>query len=392
MSTGGTSADRTGVTPGDGLRVLPVRGIGEIRPGDDLAGLLASAAPWLADGDVVVVTSKIISKAEGRLVPVPPDGPGYESARAAVLAGQTARVVATRGQTQIVVTHHGFVLAAAGVDASNVERGYLVLLPADPDASARALRAGLRARAGVDVAVIISDTMGRPWRVGLTDVALGAAGIDALRDHRGEADAHGNELVLTEMAVIDELCAAAELVKGKSDQIPVAVVRGLGVLGQPDGTGARPLVRPAEQDMFALGTAEARREGLRAAASLGGTPPTGTADPTRFADAPVDAGTVARALDLVGSAALRLLDAGTRDKLTDGVAGTPEVVLGVAGDLVAAAGTGADLHRLRAALAAENLVSAWLPVDAEQCRALVPVPPGYQVVALLAVGHPATPG
>jgi len=376
------------------LRVLPVPGIGEVRPGDDLAAVIATAAPWLADGDVLVVTSKIVSKAEGRLVAVPPVGPEREAARAAVLAGQTVRVVASRGATLIVATHHGFVLAAAGIDASNVDSGQLVLLPEDPDASARALRAGLRARAGLDVAVVISDTMGRPWRVGLTDVALGAAGIDALRDYRGQTDAHGNELVLTEMAVIDELCAAAELVKGKYDQVPVAVVRGLGVTGQPDGPGARPLVRPPEQDMFSLGTAEARQEGLLAATALTGPPDSAADDRADFAGTPVDPGTVARALDLVGSPRLRILPAGARDKLTGQLAGrvtgTPEIVLGLAADLPGATGTGADLHRLRAALAAQGLASAWLPVP-PGCAELAAAPPGQQVVAVLAAGYPAPP-
>src|SRR5690606_17747327 len=193
------------------LEILPVRGIGEVRPGDDLAALIAHAAPWLRDGDVLVVTSKIVSKAEGRLVEVPADGPEREAARAQALTAETARPVARRGNTRIVQTHHGYVMASAGIDESNVDRTCLVLLPKDPDASARGLRAALRERAGVDVAVIVSDTMGRPWRLGLVDVALGAAGIDPLRDHRGEIDPYGNELRLTEMAVVDELAAAAEL-------------------------------------------------------------------------------------------------------------------------------------------------------------------------------------
>ncbi|BBH66230.1 hypothetical protein ACTI_29150 [Actinoplanes sp. OR16] len=247
------------------LSILPVTGIGDVTAGDDLAELITKAAPWLADGDVLVVTSKIVSKAEGRLVEVPADGPEREEARQQVLAGETARVVARRGPTTIVQTHHGFVMAAAGIDASNVDKTHLVLLPADPDASARALRDDLAER-GLDVAVIISDTMGRAWRNGLTDVALGAAGIGALRDHRGEFDPYGNELTLTQMAVIDELAAAAELVKGKSDKVPVAVVRGYSWAGA--GSGARELVRDTASDMFSLGTAEARAQGLRDAAHL----------------------------------------------------------------------------------------------------------------------------
>lgn len=244
-------------SPAGGFSVLPIRGIPEVRPGDDLAALIAAAAPWLQDNDVLVVTSKIVSKAEGALVPVPSEGPEREAARAEILAAETARVVATRGHTKIVQTHHGFVMASAGIDASNVDRSQLVLLPKDPDASARSLRADLLAR-GLDVAVIISDTMGRPWRNGLTDVALGSAGIAPLRDHRGETDPHGNELHITQMAVVDELAAAAELVKGKIDQVPVAVVRGYLAATADEALPVVPtLVRDAASDLFSLGTAEA---------------------------------------------------------------------------------------------------------------------------------------
>ena len=251
----------------DGLEVLPVRGIGDVTAGDDLAAMITGAAPWLRDGDVLVVTSKIVSKAEGRLVDVPADGPEREVARAEVLAAETARVVARRGPTAIVQTHHGFVMAAAGIDASNVDKTHLVLLPLDPDASARALRAALAER-GLRVGVIVSDTMGRAWRNGLTDVALGAAGIEPFRDHRGQIDPYGNELQLTQMAVIDELAAAGELVKGKMDQVPVAVVRGYPGAGVAETEGAVTLLRDAASDMFSLGTAEARAAGLRAAATL----------------------------------------------------------------------------------------------------------------------------
>ena len=147
----------------ENIEILPVRGIGDITAGDDLAALVHHAAPWLANGDILVVTSKIISKAEGRLVEVPADGPERDAARADTLAAETARVVARRGPTTIVQTHHGFVMAAAGIDASNVDKTHLVLLPADPDASARRLRAGFAAR-GLDVAIVVSDTMGRAWR------------------------------------------------------------------------------------------------------------------------------------------------------------------------------------------------------------------------------------
>ncbi len=241
----------------DGFSVLPVRGIPEVRPGDDIVGLIAEAAPWLADNDILVVTSKIVSKAEGQLADVPTAGPEREAAREEVLRSETARIVATRGQTRIVQTHHGFVMASAGIDNSNVDRSQLVLLPKDPDGSARSLRAAFRERHGLDVAVIISDTAGRPWRNGLVDMALGCAGIAPLRDHRGEIDPHGNELQITQMAVADEIAAAAELVKGKVDRVPVAVVRGL-ITRTTDAAGIVPtLVRDAASDLFSLGTAEA---------------------------------------------------------------------------------------------------------------------------------------
>jgi coenzyme F420-0:L-glutamate ligase / coenzyme F420-1:gamma-L-glutamate ligase len=250
------------VTP-SGYSVHAVRGIPEVQPGDSLVDLLLAAAPWLEDNDVLVVTSKIVSKAEGALAPVPLDGPDREAARAEILAAETARVVASRDHTRIVQTHHGFVMASAGIDNSNVDRSQLVLLPKDPDASARSLRADLLER-GFDVAVIVSDTMGRPWRNGLTDVALGSAGIPPLRDHRGEYDTHGNEMHITQMAVVDELAAAAELVKGKVDQVPVAVIRGYLSATFDDAQGVVPmLVRDSASDLFSLGTAEAIELGSR---------------------------------------------------------------------------------------------------------------------------------
>jgi coenzyme F420-0:L-glutamate ligase/coenzyme F420-1:gamma-L-glutamate ligase len=339
------------------LEILPVPGIGEVTPGADLAGMIAGAAPWLRDGDVLVVTSKIVSKAEGRLVPVPPPGPERDRARAAAIAGETARVVANRGGTRIVATHHGFVMASAGVDASNVGSSYLALLPKDPDASARALRAALAERHGRRVAVVISDTSGRPWRNGLTDLALGAAGIAPLRDHRGQTDRYGNQLHLTQVAVVDELAAAAELVKGKHDQIPVAVVRGLtgvaGAAGTPgasgdDGAGVvATLVRDGSQDMFALGTAEARAAGLREAAAL--------AD-AEVPPEPVDPAAVDRAVATVATVARE----GTRMVVVREPGGPVAVRCAAPdpADPAALVRLGADVHRLRAALAAENLVSA----------------------------------
>jgi coenzyme F420-0:L-glutamate ligase/coenzyme F420-1:gamma-L-glutamate ligase len=362
------------------LEILPVTGIGDVRPGDDLAAVIAGAAPWLVDGDVLVVTSKIVSKAEGRLVPVPVDGPAREAARAALLVQETARTVARRGPIQIVQTRHGFVMANAGIDASNVDSAYLVLLPVDPDASARALRAALRTRAGLDVAIVVSDTMGRPWRIGLTDVALGAAGIEAIRDYRGERDAYGNELFVTEVATVDELCAAAELVKNKYDQVPVAVVRGLGVTGMPDGPGASVLLRDAAHDLFALGTDEARADGQRALA----VPST-----VDIVAVPLDGAALSRALDLVASPFLRFLDAGTRDKLRDEFPNLPggELVLASAEPRPAAVfRAGGDAQRLCAALAAEGLAAAWREVDPDRLAALVASAPGAVPLGLLAVG------
>ncbi|MGR6317332.1 coenzyme F420-0:L-glutamate ligase [Micromonospora soli] len=347
------------------LEILPVPGIGDVTEGDDLAALIATAAPWLRDGDVLVVTSKIVSKAEGRLVDVPADGPERLAARDEVLAGETVRVVATRGATRIVQTHHGFVMASAGIDASNVDKTRLVLLPKDPDASARALRAALRDRYHVDVAVIISDTMGRPWRNGLTDVALGVAGMPAIRDHRGEIDPYGNELQLTQMAVVDELAGAGELIKGKCDQVPVAVVRGyLGVPPDDEGEGARALVRDATMDLFSLGTAEARAAGLREAATLPDGPGPTPADP-----AAVDRAIAAVAEVIApGTAFLHVTDDEVRAGLVAGVPGWPAhasaLVLGAPPTPVDQADLvrfGADLQRLRTALAAEGVSSALLP-------------------------------
>jgi coenzyme F420-0:L-glutamate ligase/coenzyme F420-1:gamma-L-glutamate ligase len=335
----------------DGIAVLPVQGIGEVVPGTDLAAVITTAAPWLRDGDILVVTSKIVSKAEGQLVDVPTGGAEREQVRVEVLGAETARTVARRGHTRIVQTHHGFVMASAGIDASNVDRSQLVLLPKDPDASARSLRSALRERFGLNVGVIVSDTMGRPWRNGLTDVALGAAGLDAIRDYRGELDPYGNEMQVTQVAVVDELSAAGDLVKGKFDQVPVAVVRGF-PLGpsSPDGPGAAVLVRDAQHDLFSLGTAEARAEGLNRAATLADTA-FGPAD----AEADVEAA-VARALALVSvSPATTVSPAGpgatpvgTMRALDFRTTGSP-IALGM------------DVHRVRCALAAEGLATAWLP-------------------------------
>jgi coenzyme F420-0:L-glutamate ligase/coenzyme F420-1:gamma-L-glutamate ligase len=245
------------------LEVFPVTGLPEVAAGDDLAGLIGDTAD-LRDGDVIAVTSKIVSKAEGRLT---------TGTRDAAIDAELVRVVAQRGDTRIVQTRHGLVMAAAGTDTSNTKPGTVLLLPVDPDASARALRSALKDRYDVNVGIVVTDTLGRPWRNGQTDLAIGAAGIRVIEDLRGTADSHGNVLAVTEPAVADEIASAGELVKGKADGVPVALLRGLADVVLPvgeDGDGARALVRDAEMDLFSLGTREAAR-----AAVLDRRPPSG---------------------------------------------------------------------------------------------------------------------
>ncbi len=257
------------------LTVLPVDGIPEISAGDDLARLVGDAVDGvLQDGDILAVTSKVVSKAEGRSIPAVD--------REDAITAETVREVASRrhpgGVTRIVENRLGLVLAAAGVDASNTPEGTVLLLPEDPDASARSLCAALRSRFGLDLGVVITDTLGRPWRQGQTDAAIGAAGVRVVDDLRGSLDAHGRRLDVTMAAVADEIAAAADLVKGKASGVPVAIVRGLGRLVTGlDAEGARALVRPPEQDMFRRGSDEAWEEGFQAGlrAAAEGTPSAG---------------------------------------------------------------------------------------------------------------------
>lgn len=230
-----------------GLQIIPVEGIGEVRPGADLSRLLAAAAPDLADGDVVVVTQKVVSKAEAQLVPIDPGDP---ASKVRIVEGESVRILRRRGEMTISETRHGFVCANAGVDLSNVEEGWAALLPEDPDRSARRLRDGLRGRLGVTVAVVISDTFGRAWRRGLTDVAIGCAGIRAVVDLRGTEDALGRELAVTEVCVVDELAAAAEMVMGKASGICAAVVRGVDPAWLGRGEVVGEVVRAPAEDLF----------------------------------------------------------------------------------------------------------------------------------------------
>lgn len=232
------------------LTIVPIEGIGEIRPGDELAVFIADAAlaqgTPIVDGDCVVVTQKVVSKAEGRLVTLDADD---LEARRAIVEAESVRIVRRRGDLIISETRHGFVCANAGVDLSNVEAGTAALLPVEPDRSAKHVRDALRARYGVEVAVIVSDTFGRAWRQGLTDVAIGVSGIAGVVDLRETPDALGRILHVTEVAIADEVAGAAELVMGKAAGIPAAIVRGLDASWLREGS-YRELVRPPAEDLF----------------------------------------------------------------------------------------------------------------------------------------------
>ncbi len=229
------------------ITLIPIEGIPEIRAGDDVAAAILAAAPdgrgGFVDGDVVVVTHKIVSKAEGRVVPIDDD-----AAYRAVVAQEAAAIVRRRGDLVITQTKHGFICANAGVDRSNVVGAHAVLLPERPDRSAHLIRSKLEHVTGRQLAVVVTDTFGRAWRRGLTDVAIGVSGIAPIADLRGTTDMQGRVLDVTEVAIVDEIAAAADLVMGKASGVPVAIVRGL---DWPEGNGrATDLVRPPHEDMF----------------------------------------------------------------------------------------------------------------------------------------------
>jgi coenzyme F420-0:L-glutamate ligase/coenzyme F420-1:gamma-L-glutamate ligase len=251
------------------IEIFGVEGLPEVRLGEDLGALIAGAVRLRA-GDVVVVAQKIVSKAEGMLVDTEP-GEDRALARQRLTRAEAVRIVCDAPAALIVQTRHGLVCAAAGIDASNVPDGRLALLPVDPDASARRLRARLAELTGAHVAVIIADTFSRPWRCGQTDVAIGAAGLCPIRDECGGVDRHGMQLTSTQIAIADELAGAADLVRGKADGVPVIVVRGFAVQIDEDA-GASLLVRPPEQDLFPHGRGWLA-DALAAGVQPGGTQP-----------------------------------------------------------------------------------------------------------------------
>ncbi|ADG77813.1 coenzyme F420-0:L-glutamate ligase [Tsukamurella paurometabola] len=422
------------------LEILPVFGIGEVRTGDDVAQVIADAAPWLADGDVVVITSKIFSKSEGRVLAAPSDPDERDAFRRRLIAEEAVRVLATKGRTWITENKLGIVQAASGVDASNVAADTVALLPEDPDGSAAAVRANLRERLGVDVAVLVTDTMGRAWRTGQTDAAIGAAGMEVLHGYAGAVDAYGNDLVVTEIAVADELAAAADLVKGKLGGVPVAVVRGFQTRSpaadSPLGT-ARGLVRPGEDDLFHTGVEAARRQALllrrsvrafadepvaeeemRAAVAEALTAPAPHhTHPVRFVwvrdrarrAALLDAMKAAWSADLTGdgrsaeSVAKRvrrgqlLYDAPELIlpfMVPDGAHDYPDARRTAAEETMFTVAVGAAVQSLLVALAVRGIGSCWVGSTifaAETVREILDLPADYRPAGAVAVGYPTEP-
>lgn len=409
----------------DAFTITGVPGLPEVIPGTDLAELISTAAPDLRDGDIVVVTSKIVSKAEGRILT------GID--RDAAIDAETARVVAEwttpRGRTRIAQTRHGFVLTAAGVDASNVAPGTVVLLPEDPDGSARRLRHALRERLGVTVGVVVTDTAGRPWRDGLIDFAVGAAGVITRDDLRGRIDGYGNELGVTVVAVADELAAASELVRTKLASVPVAVVRGLAHLViADDGPGAAILIRPTDEDRFQLGTPEAMREAVLSRRDVTAF----TAEPVDPAavrravaaalTAPVPTGSVPLRFVLVESTYLRirlwdaLLDAWAPDlraagldesAIADRIAHghdlrhAPLLIVPCladrtgANDISQVLAMGAGVENLLVTLGVDGIGSCWTaepPYRARVVEQILDLPTGWSPYGVVSVGHAADPG
>lgn len=413
------------------ISVTGIGGIGEITAGTDLAALVRGAVPDLADGDVVVVTSKAVSKAEGRVV--------AGTDRDAAVEGETVRVVARRGSLRIVETRQGLVTAAAGVDASNVPLGSVALLPVDPDASARRLREGLATgspeRPGVDVAVVVTDTGGRTWRDGVVDIAIGLAGLHPANDLRGRVDGYGNPLSATVVAVADEVAAASELVRPKLGGVPVAVVRGMADLVLPPGEhgpGSAALVRGRTGDLFPLGSREvlfARRTVrvftgaavdhavlARAAAAAAGAPAPHHTTPWRFvvcADGErrsrlLEAMRQAWREDLRGDglddaaverrvARGRLLDDAAvlvvPCVVTDGAHTYPDERRSRAEEAMFLVSAGAGIEHFLLSLAVDGLGSAWISSTMfcpEVVSATLDLPTGWRPLGAVAVGHPVT--
>ena len=367
---------------GAALLVVPLAGIPEVREGDDLARLLLEAVGRagleLADGDVLAVTSKVVAKAEGRTVPLPEDPAARERVAAETVAAETARVVARRGRLVIAETRTGLVGANALVDASNAGGDRLVLLPADPDASAARLRAAIEELDGHDVAVVVTDTLGRPWRLGQTDVAVGLAGMGALDDWRGRADGDGRLLEVTEVAVADEVAAAADLVKGKASRVPAALLRGV---PRPRGDGtARDLVRPPTEDLFrTAGTADDLLAFLEGPAA-----PTGAAvDPASLGKALASA----RAVPIPGGRRLQVVPVPDTPELLACCLGPPADPAATAAGVELAAG--GAVRTLVLGLHALGVGAVFQPVGPEGRRALAGVldlEPGWEPLGLLAAG------